>query len=62
MAYVLTVLLVVAAYSVYASFRLFWAEAKNDTLTNQVNRLLDDVTKLAAQIPKHDAKGRFAKK
>lgn len=34
----------------------------NQVYRLKVERLLDDVTKLAKQVPKHDAKGRFVKR
>lgn len=37
-------------------------ELEVERLSERNNRLLDDVAKLAAQIPKHDALGRFKKK
>lgn len=41
-------------------YEQYWGE--NQILKAKVERLLDDVTKLAAQTPKHDAKGRFTKR
>jgi len=43
------------AWSIYVTYRWRRAEAKT-------KRLVEDVVTLQKQIPKHDSKGRFAKR
>lgn len=50
---------------VLLAIALVWSvrlTGQNDRLKNKVEDLLDDVTKLAVEIPKRDDKGRFRKK
>jgi hypothetical protein len=56
------VILGLAVWNFHLSLEGDELEEQNRRLTEEVERLLDDVTKLAAESPRRDSQGRFRKK